>query len=267
MKISEFVFVCKSEKNTIKLPNKTTILSRGTITTKFYGKWAGVDSVDIKWVVADVDFNFLSVTSAAKFSMLSLPENEVKLQRQANTQPNNPSLYFSMLQVKKSKASIDDPSYKVVEFIGSNLKLHNNVRVTSKTFVHSPYLTKFSPRVAPIIRPSKNVKERAKNIVEEDLHRGFAKRVDNPDKQASNNFMTSKPRLTMNPKDTNEYVILKKNQKSKMIAAKDPINNIMITQQSEETPLPISLKYNKIKLDSQGTICNKQLTCYSISTY
>lgn len=52
-------------------------------------------------MVADVEFNFLSITSAARFSMLSLIENEVKLQGQVNTQPNNPSLYLSILQVKK----------------------------------------------------------------------------------------------------------------------------------------------------------------------
>uniref|UniRef100_A0A0N5BKC0 Ig-like domain-containing protein n=1 Tax=Strongyloides papillosus TaxID=174720 RepID=A0A0N5BKC0_STREA len=115
--------LCESEKNTITLPNKTTILSRGTITTKFSCEWAGVDSIDIKWVVADVDFNFLPVTSAARFSMLSLLENEVRIQEQKSTQTNSPSLYLNMLQAKKSKIPIDDPTYKVVEFIENSFKL------------------------------------------------------------------------------------------------------------------------------------------------
>uniref|UniRef100_A0A0N5BPZ6 Uncharacterized protein n=1 Tax=Strongyloides papillosus TaxID=174720 RepID=A0A0N5BPZ6_STREA len=193
MKISEFVFVCKSVKNTITLPNKTTILSRGTITTKFSCEWAGVDSVDIKWVVADVDFNFLSVTSAARFSMLSLLENEVRIQEQKSTHTNSPSLYLNMLQAKKSKIPIDDPAYKVVEFIENNPKLYNNELVTSKTFVHIPFPTDFTPSVAPLIRFNKNLKEQAKHIIEEDLRRGFIKRVDKSGPQVSNSFMIGEP--------------------------------------------------------------------------
>uniref|UniRef100_A0A0K0FFK4 N-acetylmuramoyl-L-alanine amidase n=1 Tax=Strongyloides venezuelensis TaxID=75913 RepID=A0A0K0FFK4_STRVS len=83
--------------------------------------------------------------------MLSLIENVIKLQGQANTQPNNLSLNLSMLQVKKSKMTIDDSSYKVVEFLGSNNKVYIN-----------PNFTKFIPRVAPTKRPAKNAKEQGK---------------------------------------------------------------------------------------------------------
>uniref|UniRef100_A0A0N5CBN3 Integrase catalytic domain-containing protein n=1 Tax=Strongyloides papillosus TaxID=174720 RepID=A0A0N5CBN3_STREA len=210
-----------NRNNTIDiiLPNGSRVSTIGSIDVDFSCSFADIHCTPLTFFVCDVAWNFLGINTCVKFRLLSkleamILENEPLLRDTSSILCN-----ISTDNVHK------DSIYRINKFLEENPALWDDSPVTSKTFVRIPFPENFVPTKAPLIRFAKHLREASKDILDDDVRKGFLVKVSSQSDQISNAFTIKQqgknPRLVVNPKNLNNQIVIPSNMTQKMINTKD----------------------------------------------
>lgn len=203
----------------IILPNGSRVSTIGSINVNFSCSFADIYNKPLTFFVCDVAWNFLGINTCVKFRLLSKLETMIL--------ENEPLLRdsSSFLCNINTKQYHDDGIIRINKFLEENPALWDDSLVESKTFVKIPFPDNFVPTKAPLIRFSRHLRDASKDILDNDVRKGFLVKVSSQSDQISNAFTIKQqgknPRLVVNPKNLNNQIVIPDNMTQKMITMKD----------------------------------------------
>uniref|UniRef100_A0A0K0FHG9 Reverse transcriptase domain-containing protein n=1 Tax=Strongyloides venezuelensis TaxID=75913 RepID=A0A0K0FHG9_STRVS len=203
----------------IILPNGSRISTIGSIDVDFSCSFADIHCTSLTFFVCDVAWNFLGINTCVKFRLLSKLEAMI-LESEPLLRDTS-----SMLCYISTESDHKDSIYRINKFLEQNPALWDDSPVTSKTFVRIPFPENFVPSKAPLIRFAKHLRDASKDILDNDVRKGFLVKVSSQSNQISNAFTIKQqgknPRLVVNPKNLNNQIVIPSNMTHKMITTKD----------------------------------------------